>query len=329
MPDLKTDKPILCIGDSVCDIVVPYAETRALLDEAALTGQPPKKPTGVQVNSGGTAGNTASGLGRLGMNTYFWGKVGQDAFGDRIIREFEADGVDTRYIVQKTGISTAIVISVIGADHEKTFFLWPLTGGAHTLLDPTDIPQDLIEKVGWVHATGVIIMQDPAGETAVSFLEQCAAAGVKVSFDLNLRQDIYGWSDRIWSLLHRVMNIATVFIGSGTDDFLAITKAENPEQAALSLVRDNNLIISRSGKEGAVLYTKNERISVPSYRVEVVDTVGAGDNFNSGFIAAAASGLPLRDCLIWANAAAAYSLQFAGSRNCPTKQQLLEFIKTH
>lgn len=329
MKGLKTDKPVFCIGDSVCDIIVPYAETRALLDEAAAKGVNPGRQKGVQVNGGGTANNTAAGLGRLGVETYFWGKTGADAFGDRIISEFQADGVDTRYMIQQKGLTTAIVISVIGADREKTFFLWPLTGAAHTVLEMCDIPEGVIEKIGWVHATGVVIMQDPAAETAVTFLERCAAAGVTVSFDLNLRQDIYGWDDRIWSHLNRVMKVANVFIGSGLDDFMAISKEKDPESAALSLVRDNNVIISRSGSQGATAYTKEGRVSSPSYHVDVVDTVGAGDNFNSGFIAAAIRGLPLQQCLQWGNAAAAYSLQFSGSRNGPTYDKLMEFIEIH
>ena len=318
MLQLKTDKYIMALGDVNPDMVLPYGESKAAL-EAVARGEkaPTDRSLRAKMYSGGSIGNTASGLARLSMKTFFAGSAGKDAFSDFLTKEFEEDGVDCKYFARKEGLFTCLVTAVVGADKERILYCWPTSNAAHHQLLPEDLPDSAIDEIGWVHTSGIMLRENPAAETIVSFLEKCRKKGVTVSFDLNLRLEAVGLSDEFASRIRRAVDCANVLFGSGVEELMPLSGLDTPEAAAKSFVRDDRIVVSRSGKYGLSLYSAEEEFYCPTFDAEVVDTIGAGDAFNAGFIAAAALGKSLWDCATWGNGAATYALQYVGARQCP------------
>ena len=328
MISLKTSKAILALGDVNPDIVLPYGESKRRLKalskegQAELTDQPR-----ATIYAGGTAGNTASAVSRLGCKSYFAGVSGNDSFADFLTKEFEADGVDCEYYVKKNGLFTPLVTAVIDEDKERILYVWPTEGAAHHQVYPQDIPDDVFEKIGWVHTSGISLREDPCAETVLSFLESCKGRGIIVSLDLNLRIEEMGFSNQYYENVMRAVETAHVIFGSGVEEICPLTGKDTPRAAARSLVRSDRMVVCREGKNGVRIYTDQEELDCPAYQVELVDTIGAGDGSNAGFIVAASEGLSMHDCAQWSNGVAAYVLQFIGARSGPSREQLHKLMK--
>ena len=89
------------------------------------------------------------------------------------------------------------------------------------------------------------------------------------------------------------------------------------------------MVVVRDGANGSLAVCDGKSIEAPAFRVNVVDTVGAGDVFNAGFIYSLVFGWSLKDALVFGNAAAGYSVGRAGARNTPTAEELRKFIGSH
>ena len=101
---------------------------------------------------------------------------------------------------------------------------------------------------------------------------------------------------------------------------------DTAEALARALATDGRVAIARLGAQGALAIAGEEVVRVPAFRVDVVDTLGAGDVFNGGFIAAMIEGYTLEESLRWGNAAAALKITRPGARGAPTREELLAFL---
>lgn len=328
MINLKTSKAVFVIGDVNPDMILPYGESKQRLKalesgkKTAVSGQPRAK-----MLAGGTAGNMASAVSRLGRKTYFSGVSGNDSFADFLTKEFEADGVDCEYYVKKDGLFTCLVTAVIDEDKDRLLYVWPTEGAAHHQFFPEDVPDDVFDKIGWVHTTGISLREDPCAETVLSFLEACKSRGIRISLDLNLRIEEMGFDDRYAENIRRAVEVSHVLFGSGAEEFCPLTGEASPDAAARSLVRHDRMVVCRKGKQGVSVYTDEEELDCPAYQVDIVDTIGAGDASNAGFVVAAIEGKPLMECARWSNGVAAYVLQFVGARSGPNRQQLDQLMR--
>lgn len=326
MIDLKTDKPILSIGDVCPDIILPYGETRHMLNVHAQGDTSHCAHQNAQIFAGGSVANTAHGIAVLGGNSWFAGKVGSDYFGRFLQAEFEKAGVDTRYLIIDAEIPTSMVIVIIDEHRDRFNFAIPQHGASQHLLKKSDLPETLLNEIGWLHTSGILLRENPAAETILGFMAGCQQRGIPVSFDLNYRIEAVGsheYVDRIRKGIH----LSSVLLGSGEEEMMPITGEPTPEAAAKALVGPDRLVICRGGPRGADLYLPDGRmLHGEAFTVPVVDTLGAGDAYNAGFIAAVTRGLPLAEANRWGNAVAGFKIMHAGARNFPSLSQLEEFI---
>ena len=282
----------------------------------------------VDVQSGGTCGNTASGCGRLGVPTMFMGKAGRDGFGKFLRDDLLKDGVNTDHLMMDEDLFTCLVLAVVGADNDRRLFVWPPRDAAHHQLFPHEFPDSLIDEIGMVHTSGIMLRDEPAGSTIVDFMERCKAKGVPVSLDINIRIESRAMGQHFWDLVKRAVAASTVILGSSADEFCPLTGIADPEDAARSLATEDNIIVARNGARPVFLIAGKEEFHIPCFATEVVDTIGAGDTFDSGFLAASVLGYDPAAAVGWGSACAAYCLQRKGARNCPDRKQLEEFLLT-
>lgn len=289
---------------SVCSIELPDKQgaTPGTLHEPRLFG-------------GGTGANTAAVLGRLGVPVYLAAMVGDDGYGRFVVRDLAANGVDVAGVLTHPDACTPTVIALIQPDGERWLVVWPTSGGAPGCFQPSDLDGERIRAAAWLHTTGMCLRAAPVRDAVLYAMAQARAAGVPVSVDLNLRLELWGWADNMRAVVAQAIELADVVFGAGVDEIMPTAGADSVEQAARDLSGGTRTIVARLGAQGVLAVTpQGDIVRAPAYPVPVVSTLGAGDAFDAGFIAARVAGLALDDALRWANAAAALTIMHPSAR---------------
>jgi sugar/nucleoside kinase (ribokinase family) len=322
-PGATREKHLLAIGDANTDIVI------------RLPASPGERVPPPELHGGGTISNTAVGVRRLGVSVRFAGAVGDDGYGRFVADDLAREGVDIDLLVTTRRDFTVSVFAVIQADGERTITVWPPEGGAHSFLEPQHVPDTAVRNAGWVHTSGIALRRSPVRETILHVAEVAHAAGIPVSLDLNLRLEYWGWQHEILETVHRLLPFVSTVFGSLDDEIRPLaealaessTRASSPataeRDAMAALASPGRSVVARKGADGASLRTRSgELTSAPAAPVPVVDSLGAGDAFNAGFIAARLRGLDEAEALHWGLCASAYQVARPGARALPTLPDL-------
>lgn len=317
-------KPVLCLGDVCLDLIIPYA---AALKAKAGGAVGPDARDVLRV-PGGSVANTACTVARLGVPVWFAGTCGKDAYGAELIRSLRQENVDTHLVRMDPALPTQLVLLVLNESGDRTAFACPAHGGSQHAILPEQLPETLADSIGWLHVSGMMLREDPAASSQLQLMQRCRERGIPVSLDINARIEAIG--DRFFSdNLQKAKAFASVIFGSALDEIPLLADRHDAETAALSLAQNGTTVIARSGDQGAVLYTQNQRLHFPAFSVTVADTVGAGDTFDGAFIAAVCSDCTVADAMRFANAAAAICVSKPGGRSGPTLAELHAFLENH
>ena len=189
---------------------------------------------------------------------------------------------------------------------------------------------DEIKNADWIHSSGmVLVAESSAREAVLEIFKLAYEAGVTTSFDLNLRVDNGRLDKDYKDTVLEIMEYCNYVLGSGEEEFYYLKPEENWLDSAKYFASETRTIIARMGAGGSIAITPDQCIEVPGYKVEVCDTVGAGDVYNGGFIAARLAGCSLLDSVRLGNAVAGYKVSKEGARNSPKIEELEEFLQTH
>jgi len=278
---------------------------------------------------GGTAGNTAAALARLGVPVEFAGSVGDDGFGRWLVDDLRAAGVGTRGLVVTRDAATCQVIAMVEPDGERYLVVWPLDGGALTRLAPGDVDRGLVAGAAWLHTTGMCLRASPVASSVLTAMQVARDAGVPVSIDLNLRLELWGLDDAVLAAVTEAVDLADVVLGNGPEELVPLARAsgfevEGAEAAAQALAGSTRTVVGRLGAQGALaLSSAGEVMVAQGFAADVRNPVGAGDAFNGGFIAARVAGLPLAEALRWGNAVGALKVaRDGGARDQPSRAEV-------
>lgn len=307
-------KPAVVLGDVNVDLVIALPDrSRGQLD---LTGSVP------QLFGGGTAGNAAVGIARLGLPVRFIGAVGDDGYGRWIAADFDREGIDTGALRVLRDSLTPMVLALVEPSGERLIVVWPPERGADTQLEPEMVDPQAIQSAGWLHTTGMCLRASPVREAVLHGLRLANHAGVPTSLDLNLRIELWGYPPEVRRVIEEAVSLADVVFGNGAEEIVPVAGVDSVEAAAVALSAGQRVVIARLGAEGAFAAAPEGTARVPAFPTTVVDTLGAGDAFDAGFIAARMQGLPLAEALRWGNAVAACKLQGKGARTLPDRAAL-------
>lgn len=305
---------ILTIGDTSCDVLVRIPQPGAA-----------DRP-GPELIAGGTAGNTAVALARLGLSSKLVTELGDDYYGRYVYRQLEENGVDTVFAHIFPGYPTTQVIILLD-EHNSPAADWPIADPElFALFRREGITEELIANAAWVHTSGTSAMYANARDVMLHAIDLAVQMGVPLSFDINLRlHREVGSPDGLRSIRYAMSNADVVF-GSQAE-WCYFEPGRSAEEAARRLLGEEQAGIIRSGPNGAAGVFGGELLYAPAFRVPVLDALGAGDTFDAGFIFARLAGCSPAQCLRWGNAVAALKLmQAGGRRGGPTHVQLDEFL---
>ena len=310
---------MIVLGDACADLIV-----RTSVDE-----EDTKRQFHPEVICGGSAANTAMLLARLGVPVAFVGAVGRDSFGNMISDQLSGVGVDTSSLIHLDGAFTTVIVALIALDGTPRMMGWPRRAGADKLLDPLDVDLSSFEEIAWFHSTGVSLVNNPVRETVSRAMEHARNKGVPISLDLNLRLGLVDGvlAEEYESHLRKAIDLSDYVFGSATDEIALLCPHDDTGKASESLAGMIRTVVSRRGELGAICASGSGLIESNAFDVDVVDSMGAGDAFNAGFITAQLDGLTLAEALEWGNATAGMSLKAPGTSGVFDRDDIITLIR--
>lgn len=266
--------------------IVTFGEPMALL--LAERDLPLDAATGFAWSIAGAESNLAIGLARLGHSVAYAGRVGDDVFGARIRRELRAEGIDVGGLITDPELPTGLLIRDSPVDRPITVH-YRRSGSASTAYRVDDLPGTAIRAARLLHLTGITAaLSESSFRACKAAMIMARDAGVAVSFDPNLRLRLAGpdeWA-RIVDELARHADL--IFVGA--DEATMITGGAPTEEWFFE--RGAGTVVIKDGGNGAVEHAPGSSTAVGVRRVPLVDPVGAGDAFNTGWLSAWLRGLP-------------------------------------
>ena len=222
---------------------------------------------------GSSSAICASGLAKLGNDVAFLGKAGNDVFGRFCVKQLAAAGVDVGLVRTDPSLQTGLTVSI--SDRDRALVTYP---GAMEGLRADDVTEGVLAQFTHLHVSAYFL-QRGLRPGLPSLFRRARALGLTTSFDPG--HDPYDeWGDGIRDVFHQVsvllLNKVELELTTGTADM---------EQGLGQLTSDSTLAVVKLGARGsAVLGAGGVIERVPAMKVEVVDTTGAGDSFNAGFL---------------------------------------------
>ncbi len=273
------DLDVLCLGEALVDLL---PDRRGRLEDAER----------FEICSGGAPANVATGLARLGLRVGFRGVVGDDPFGRLLARKLSAAGVECAFRLTKER-PTGMWFVALDERGERDFFSPNGRFSADKLVAPADVDRALLARARWFHVGSSAHVLPDAREALREAVGAARAAGVRVSFDPNVRR--HHWDDveplrRLCGDVLPACDVAKV----AADETELCTGERDPERAAARLHELGvALACVTLAEEGALVRRGADVLHVPAERVEVVDTTGAGDGFVAGLLSVLARAGPI------------------------------------
>ncbi len=257
-----------------------------LIDEAACSKMLSLLPE-CAVAPGGSAGNTLAGLLRLGIGGRMLGKVGRDEQGDLYRERFARLGGDISSFKFSETTRTGCCICLVTPDSERT--MRTCLGAASEMTEKDFRPEDL-DGVDLVHLEGYQLYSPGMFEL---ILAEAKKRNIPVSFDFSSYEIVKTFRERIETLL---MDVSIIFANEEeAAEFVGCDKF-TPEYALDVLSGYCKTAVVKLGKKGALLRRDGETVSVEAELVKAVDTTGAGDLWQAGFLYGHLTGKSLEVC---------------------------------
>jgi fructokinase len=257
---------ILCIGEALIDMI------------CTDKGSPLSAGEHFLVKPGGAPTNVAAAIAALGGTVELAAKVGNDAFGRKLVNTMEEFGVSTCWMIQDEQYFTTLAFVSLMEDGERDFVF---NRGADGQLTREEIEMIDLEEVSIIHfgsATG--FLPGPLQAAYQSLLQKALQRNILISFDPNYRlllfkNDLQSFIDQSWNFLS-----ACHLFKLSDEEAMLITGALTVADAAAILLEKTSAIFAITlGKEGTMLGFNHSTTIIPSIPVQAVDTTGAGDAF--------------------------------------------------
>ena len=252
---------------------------------------------------GGDTSNCAIAAARLGASVAYITRLGDDAFGRKILQLWEREGVDASGVAIDADANTGIYFVTHGTDGHQFSYL--RAGSAASRMRPTDLPVELVRGAKVLHVSGISqAISDSACDTVFAAIDAARRGGAKISFDSNLRLKLWPLA-RARAVIAETIGRCDWFLPSL--DEAALLSGQTDAQAILEWCHAQGapIVALKMGGEGVWVSTAAGCERVVAHRVNVVDATGAGDCFDGAFIARIIAGDAPVTAARYANAAAA------------------------
>ena len=289
-------KKILGIGSALVDILTQVPEEKTLnelnLPKGSMTYVDAQTSVkigeklaylGNQMASGGSAANTMSGMAKLGIETGFLSKIGNDEVGRFFERQMTESHV--KPLMLKSETPSGRVQALVTPDGERTF---ATCLGAAAEMCPDDIKPELFDGWDIFYVEGYLVANPEMLKKAISTAK---AKGMKIAIDMASYNVVEENRDFLLDLINNYVDI----VFANEKESFALTGME-PEAALHYLAERCDIAVVKVGAKGAFAQRGQEIVTVPPMEADVIDTTGAGDMWAAGFLAGLVKGESLQKC---------------------------------
>ncbi|MFH8080795.1 MAG: carbohydrate kinase family protein [Candidatus Aenigmatarchaeota archaeon] len=272
----------------------------------------------ISIMPGGSAFNLAIAASRLGLKTKFIGRVGKDYYGNSLLEMGKKNGV--KMSVKREGV-TGITMALNFIDGSRSFISFK---GSNNQLSLKDFSLDDI-KGKWL-AIGGYNLLNSLRKDIPKLIEHAKSKGMKTSLDPNWDPD--GWGEERVKDIYQLLPKLNFFLPD-INEAEAITYTSNDILMAKKLLNLGiSTVLIKEGEKGCLLCLKEYIKLVPSFKVNAINTTGAGDVFHAAFIRCVLKGKEIEECVRYANAAAALATTSRGMERYPTEKQVSKFLES-
>ncbi len=260
----------------------------------------------IEFNLGGNGGSTSCALAILGTPVFLWSAVGQDSFGSEVLAKLRAAGVDVSRVERMAGSPTPVSVILVQPNGNRAILQRP-GASREVFADGVELKAEDAAGVAYLHVANLFALQKFQAHAA-KLLVRAHELGLRTSVDT-------GWDAQgLWMKTLCMCLPHTDLLFVNEEEARLLTGSGDPENAAEILRRGGARdVVVKLGAKGCLVKTASDRMMVRGFRIDAVDTTGAGDCFCAGFLAALRRGFDYRQAARFANAVGALSASSVGS----------------
>lgn len=289
---------ILVVGDLNVDLILNNINKLPKIGEE-------QRADDMDLTMGGSTAIFACNIAKLGSKVEFMSKLGDDSFGKFLLNDMGSFNVGTDSIITDPTLRTGATIIFV-VNNDRMMVTYP---GSMEHLTTEEITDEILQSARHIH-TSAIFFQPLLKNGLVGLFKRAKSMGLTTSMDTQ-------WDpEENWDLdLENLLPNLDFFLPN-EDELLNLTGKAELESALQSISHHETCFVIKRGKLGALMFHKNKKTAVKSLPVtNFIDSIGAGDSFNAGFIHAFLDGKNTKTCLIEGNRTAAVSMTAAGGVN--------------
>jgi sugar/nucleoside kinase (ribokinase family) len=288
-------KRVLVAGELNVDLILqgyrafPVPGKEVLVDDFVMT-------------LGSASAICAMGLARLGAPVAFLSVVGADPWGAFCVDTMRAAGIDVSRVAVDPALKTGVTVSLTSAQRDRALVSYL---GSIAALEGAAIADDAFRGFDHLHVSSYFLQQKLRRSCAEVFA-RARAAGLSTSLDPGFDPD-----ERWEADLQETLREVDVFFPNEVE-LRGITGTDDVREGLVRLANGHTRTVAKLGARGAATLVEGALVEVAAFPVEPVDTTGAGDSFDAGFLYAWLAGRPLAECLRWGSACGSLSARGPG-----------------
>ena len=277
------------------------------LDKIYLVDKIPRKDEegyviDLEMHPGGSAANTIAGLSEFGIETAFIGKIGSDEEGRVLLRDFEKRNVDTSGIIKADGRSGVAMIFV-DKEGNRAILVDP---GVNDTIRIDEVNLDIVNRSKLIHMTSFICKN---GIDSLNSQKEIAKEADALSFDPGMPYVERGLDD-----IKPILKRTTIFLPNKREIEM-LMGVEFLEASKIAIDMGVEVVVVKLGERGCYVTNGRNEYFVKPFLSNVVDTTGAGDAFNAGFLYGWIRGKSLEECARFGNYVASKIIERVGARS--------------
>jgi 2-dehydro-3-deoxygluconokinase len=297
----------------------------------AMTTGPLRYVNLFERHGAGAEFETAVGIVRMGLKAGWISRVGDDEFGKYILNLARGEGVDVSHVIVDRDAPTGVYFIQRGyPTPDESVMFYYRKGSAASRLSPGDLDPEYIRSARLFHISGITpALSKSCRDAADAALDIAREAGIKTSMDANIRLKLWD-ADTAREVLTPMIRKVDILKAS-QEEAQILTGEDDPLRAAKELLKKGpRIVVVTLGPQGALAATEGETITRPTYRLPIVDRLGAGDAFTAALISGVLNGWDLERTLDIANAAGALTMTVRGVIEAiPTLEEAERLVRSY
>ena len=303
---------VLCVGIAVADVFGKAIDEFPQLGRLLTFDH-------LEHHIGGCAVNTSVDLAKLGAKVAISACVGDDSAGDFIKKKLASEGLDICGIVTNQEVASSYTFIMIDSRGNRRYLHHI---GANAKLTDKDISDEMLSRVRLLHIGGSFLMPGMDGEPTTRLIDRAKSLGVITAIDTAYNKNVDAEK-----LIAPSLALVDIFLPSIEEAQLISGKQSSDDILAYFDKYDIPILGIKLGSKGCIIKHGGQTYKLPCFKVNVIDTSGAGDSFIAGFLYGYLQGWDIRKSANFANAVAAHCVQAIGcSSGIPKADKIFEFL---